>query len=217
MLLKKNEEYKNKINELENIIKELKNQLKEKYKLLKEEKIKNVILNAENDNLDKNVKEKDKLLKEEKRKNDNLNVENDNLNKTIKEKDKLLKDENLKDESLNKKIKEFEIISNKTKINITELENEIKLYRTYYNFSPNEKLISIKFISINQDIDFTIIIKNSDKFSKIENILYDKYPKYKDSENYFLVNGNKINKYRTFEENKIRNNDVLTLEINNFD
>jgi len=161
--MKKNEEYKNKINELENIIKELKNQLIEK--------------------------------------------------------DKLLKEENIKNDSLNKKIKEFEIISNdKTKTNnITELENEIKLFRTYYNFSPNEKLISIKFISIYQDIDFTIITKNSDKFSKIENLLYDKYPKYKDFENYFLVNGNKINRNRTFEENKIRNNDVLTLGINNFD
>ena len=159
--MKKNEEYKNKINELENNIKELK----------------------------KKLIEKDKLLKEEKIKNDNLN----------------------------KKIKEIEIIFNKAKANITELENEIKLFRTYYNFFSNEKLISIKFISINQDIDFTIITKNSDKFSKIENILYDKYPKYKDSENYFLVNGNKINRHRTFEENKIRNNDILTLEINNFD
>ena len=139
MLLKKNEEYKNKINELENIIKELKNQLKEK----------------------------DKLLKEENIKNDNLNVENDNLNEKIKEKDKLLNEQNIKIDSLNKKIKEFEIeiISNKTKTKITELENEIKLFRTYYNFSPNEKLISIKFISTNQDIDFTIITKNTDEFS----------------------------------------------------
>jgi len=159
--MKKNKEYKNKINELENIIKELKNQLIEKDKLLKEEKIKN--------------------------------------------------------DNLNKKIQEFEIISNdKTKTNnIAELENEIKLFRTYYNFSSNEKLILIKFISFNQDIDFTLISKNSDDFSKIEKLLYDKYPNYKDSENYFLVNGNKINKHRTLEENKIRNNDILTLRINN--
>jgi len=163
LLIKKDEEYKNKITELENIIKELKNQLIEKDKLLKEEKIKN--------------------------------------------------------DNLNEKIKESETISNdKAKTNnIKELENEIKLFRDYYKFSPNEKLISIKFISINQDIDYTIITKNSDEFSKIEKLLYDKYPKYKDSENYFLVNGNKINKHRTFEENKIRNNDILSLEINNFE
>jgi len=162
LLLKQNEEYKNKIIDLlENIIKELKIKLIEKDKLLKEEKIKN-----------------------------------DDLNKKIKQ-----------------------IISNdKTKTNkIIELENEIKLFRAYYKFSSNEKLISIKFISINQDIDFTIVTKNTDEFSKIEKILYDKYPQYKDSENYFLVNRSIINRNRTLEENKIRNNDILTLEINNFD
>jgi len=161
LLLKQNEEYKNKINELENIIKELKNQLIEKDKLLKEEKI-----------------------------------ENDNLNKKVKE-----------------------IMSNdKIKTNkIIDLENEIKLFRTYYHFSSNEKLISIKFFSIYQDIDFPVITKNIDHFTKIEKILYKKYPKYKNSENYFLVNGSIINKNRTLEENKIKNNDVLTLEINNFD
>ena len=161
MLLKQNEEYKNKISELENIIKELKNQLKEKDKLLQEAKIKI-----------------------------------DNLNKKIKE-----------------------IISNdKIKENKTiELENEIKLFRTYYNFSSNEKLISIKFISFDQVIDYTVITKNTDYFVKIEQILYEKYPQYRDSENYFLANGIKINKNRTLEENKIKNNDVLTLEINKFD
>ena len=51
----------------------------------------------------------------------------------------------------------------------------------------------------------------------MENILYEKYPKYVESENFFLVNGNRINKYKTLQENKINNNDVITLEINNFD
>ena len=157
LLLKQNEEYKNKINELENIIKELEIKIIEKDKLIKEEEIKKL--------------------------------------------------------DLTKKIKEFENISN----NIIELENEIKLFRTYYDFSSNEKLISVKFISMNQEINSTIISKNTDSFSKIENILYEKYPKYKDSENYFIFNGRKINRNRTLEENKIRNNDTLTLEINNFD
>ena len=48
-------------------------------------------------------------------------------------------------------------------------------------------------------------------------MLYEKYPKYKSSKNYFLVNKTKINRNRTLEENKIRNNDILTLGINNLD
>jgi len=128
------------------------------------------------------------------------------------EKDKLIID-------LNKRIKELENLSRNINItnNTKELENEIKLLRTYYKLSDNEKLISIKFISIYQDIDFTVIAKNTDNFSNIEKMLYDKYPKYIEFENYFLVNGNKINKHKTLEQNNIRNNDILTLGINNID
>jgi hypothetical protein len=150
----------------------------------------------------------------------------DELEKNVKElkiklfeKDKLLKEEKVKNDNLSKKNKELEkLFNNITNKNyVIEIENELKLFRTYFKFSDNEKLISIKFISGNQDIDFPVITKNTDYFTKIEQILYEKYPKYRDSENYFLVNGNKINRHKTLEENKIQNNDVLTLEINNFD
>jgi len=139
------------------------------------------------------------------------------LKNQLIEKDKLLKEEKIKIDNLNKKKKGIISNDNIKENKIIILENEIKLFRTYYNFSSNEKLISIKFISGNQDIDFPIITKNTEAFSKIENMLYEKYQKYKDSENYFLVNGNKINRNRTLEENKIKNNDVITLEITNID
>ena len=35
--------------------------------------------------------------------------------------------------------------------------------------------------------------------------------------NYFLVGGNKINRSKTIEENNIKNNDIITLIINNLD
>jgi len=78
-------------------------------------------------------------------------------------------------------------------------------------------LILIKFISVNQEINFNIIAKNTEIFSKIEVILYEKYPKYVDSENFFLVNGNRINRHRSLKDNKIKNNDVITLQIEHFD
>ena len=104
------------------------------------------------------------------------------------------------------------------KINdIIELENEIKLFKKYNNFSEGEKLISIKFISSEQDIDYSLITKNTEKFNKIENILYEKYPKYIETENFFVVGDNKINKHKTLEQNNINNNDIITLKINNID
>ena len=135
----------------------------------------------------------------------------------IKEKDRLINEEKAKNENLNKKIKELQN-KNILEINkIIELENEIKLFRRFNNFSEGEKLISIKFTSVEQDIDYPIIIKNTEICSKIELRLYNKYPKYIETENYFLVGGNKINRYKNLEQNNIKNNDIITLFINNFD
>ena len=122
----------------------------------------------------------------------------------------------MKFDNLNKEIEELKKMN--SKINeLKELENEIKLFKSYYNFSEGEKLISIKFVSVSQDIDFDIIAKNTEKFTKLESILYEKYPKYIDLENFFLVHGNKINKHRSLKDNKINNNDIITLEVNNLD
>ena len=119
---------------------------------------------------------------------------------------------------MNKELKRLQdIINNNPKINhIKELENEIKLFRSYYHYSEGENLISIKFTSVNQNINFDIIAKNTELFSKLEPKLYNKYPKFIDSDNYFLVHGNKINKNRSLKENKINNNDVIILEVNHF-
>ena len=138
----------------------------------------------------------------------------------IKEKDTIINEQKLKNANLNKKIKELENISNNIfeTNNIIELENEIKLFRNYYKFSEGEKLISIKFASLEQDIDCSIIIKNTELFSNIEAMLYKIYPKYTETENYFLVSGNKINKHKTAKDNNIKNNDIITLfKYNNFD
>ena len=131
----------------------------------------------------------------------------------------MIKEEKIKNENLNKKIKELQNMSNNNlkKANIIELQNEIELFKKYCNFSELEKLISIRFISSDQDIDYPIITKNSDKFLKLENILYDKYPKYMETENYFLVGGKKIFRNKTLEQNNIKNNDIITLVINTLD
>ena len=141
----------------------------------------------------------------------------------LKEKDIIINEVKLKNENLNKEIKNLRNISN-INSKIKELENEIKLFKLYYHFSDGEKLILIKFISVNNDINLNLISKNTELFSKLEPILYKQYPilykqypKYIESENYFLVHGNKINRNKSLKENKINNNDVIILEVNNFD
>jgi len=122
-----------------------------------------------------------------------------------------------KDNKINKynKMQEFKNVSNDNNnyINrIKELEIEIEKYKNYF-LSPGEKLITIKFISIDQTINFNTFAKKTDKFAKLEDSLYENYPKLKETENYFLVNGKKVNRHKTLEGNKISDNDVLTLGV----
>ena len=124
----------------------------------------------------------------------------------LKEKDKII------NENLQNQIKRTNNSSNNNfQVNrISELEDEINKLKTYF-LSPEDKLISIKLISIDQKVNFSTFAKVNDSFRKIEDIVYKKYPEYKEYENYFLVNGRKINKNKTLEENKIKDKDVLTL------
>ena len=145
-----------------------------------------------------------------------------NIKKKIKElENKILKLESIikeKDSIINEynKLKENKNIINNNNNNyinkIKELDKEIEKYKNYF-LQHGEKLFTIKFISIDQTINFETFAKKTDYFSKLENYLYEKYPKYKDSENYFLVNGKKINRHRTLEENNIKDNDILTLGV----
>jgi hypothetical protein len=117
----------------------------------------------------------------------------------------------MKYESLNKIVKE---LSNKNpKINnIITLENENELFRKYNKLSEGDKLITINFISSDKGLDHSLIAKISEKFSKVENRLYYKFPKYIESNNYFLVGGNKIDRNKTLEQNNINDNDVIILK-----
>ena len=172
--------------------------------------------------------------------NSNYNNNNEisklkNLNKELENKIKILNDELIKEKAINnelrKKIKNLEneskndlISNNDEPSKIMELYEELRLKDKEINelkklnsrypleLLEGEKLISVIFTSTDKKIHYSIICKNTDTFSKIEKLLYDEFPGYKNSENIFTVNGNKINRYKTLEENKINNSDIITLK-----
>ena len=82
--------------------------------------------------------------------------------------------------------------------------------------SSEEKMISVKFVSADQRVSFSLSCKSSEKFYTIESLLYERYPEYSEYENYFLVNGNKLNRNKTLKENHIRDNDTIVLNMFDF-
>ena len=81
----------------------------------------------------------------------------------------------------------------------------------------NEKndIINLEFISSDQEIKFTIECSKNQYFYEIEEKLYEKYPIYRESNNYFLVDGKEILRFKTIEQNGIK--DGIPLILNKID
>ena len=144
---------------------------------------------------------------------------NDLKNENLEYKN-IINQQNQKVEELNEKLSLFDKKNNNFENEILELikdlrekEKEIKSLKSAFPFEikKGEKLMSIIFVSVDQKIHHSFICKNTDIFINLEKLLYDIYPKFAESENYFLLNGRKINKYQSLESNCIKDSDIITL------
>ena len=146
--------------------------------------------------------------------NENNNLKNLNyaLNNQIqtlnqfKEKNKFLENEIYK-----KNIELQKYISNN--INLTSS-------RGITSIKPGERVIAISFVSMgNQDIGhYAVVCKNTDLFIRLEEKLYNEFPQFKNYETYFEVRTNRIKRFKTLDENKIKHNDIINIFLtdNNF-
>ena len=98
-------------------------------------------------------------------------------------------------------------------------EKEIKeLNKKIENISNNyNHLMTVIFYSTELNIHYSIICKETDSFSVVENKLYEVYPDCKESENFFIANEQKIKRFKTLKENKIKNSQIITLNQYDFE
>ena len=140
-------------------------------------------------------------------------LEKENLKLKLVEKEneiQKLKNENNYINQIKKYENEIQTLKNDN----SNLISTIKLFEKNLKIEDNkinEFLMPVIFQSVDSKIHYAIICKNTDRFNMIENILYDKYPEYIENENYFIVNGIKINKNKTMEQNNIKYSDIITL------
>ena len=137
----------------------------------------------------------------------NLKIKVDELN--------LTKDEEIK--KLDEKYKKLNDEKNKV---IDDLISKINSNIGEPNINSNhlsngEKLIAINFESDDQHINHSIICKNKTKFHEVETELYVKYPQYAKNDNYFTINGIKVNQCGSFEEIGILGYTIILNKIDN--
>ena len=113
---------------------------------------------------------------------------------------------------LNKGNKTSKKNNNEGKIEENKKE-ERKINKPKVNNNEDEE-ISVIIKSSDQTIKIPFICKKSDKFKILEQELYKKLPNLKKEEHYYLCNGNVIDIEKTIEENKIKDSDILIININ---
>lgn len=93
----------------------------------------------------------------------------------------------------------------------SDFEND-NTSKKYHALALNEDM-SIIIVSIDENIKYSAICKKSDKFIRIEEEFYMKYPEYKyyKVKNYFSLNGKIINRHLSLKENNINDNDIIIL------
>ena len=183
----------------DNEIERLKRELKEEKE--KNKNLENIIneLRTKNKNDTQKLKNEIKSYVEkiEKMKNDiqKLSSENNNL------KDKM-KGQYTKNNS-------DEIISLYKRID----DLNAKLKRYPFILEEGEKIMSIIFTSVDQNLNYSMICKNTDTISQLELKLYQEYSKLDRAHHYFICNGNVLNKFEKLEKLKIKNGDIIVLNV----
>ena len=152
-----------------------------------------------------NESENDKLkrqLNEEKSKNLKLT----NENKILKKKISALNDKI-------KKLEEMQINQDKLKFNKSIKQNDFLVHK----MKPSEQLLNVTFITsgTNGLINYQLICKNTELFVRLEERFYNDFPQFKEYDLFFKNNNKKIKRFKTLEENNIKNKDVINIFINN--
>ena len=132
--------------------------------------------------------------------NNNLNINNNMNNNNINQQKEL---------ELKKKIDELN--QNLTKISKEIKEIKDNKSKVQSELESGENIISILIVSLDQKVTFPVSCKKTDIFNSIELKCYEKYPEYKETDNFFMTKGYKINRNKTIEENNIKDGDTIIL------
>jgi len=99
---------------------------------------------------------------------------------------------------------------NKLIAEINELKS--RKNREITSIKPGEKIISINFVSTDKMIiNYSRPCKTTDLFVNLEEKLNEDFPQLKDKNYYMANNGQIIKRFKTVDENNIKDNDIISI------
>ena len=99
---------------------------------------------------------------------------------------------------------------NNLRMQINNMNNNIQSNNMFIN---KNDMVSVNFISMDQNVHFSVACLKTDIFAEIEEQLYKQYPQYRETNNSFLAHGSQVLRFKTIAENKIGNGLPVTLVV----
>ena len=81
------------------------------------------------------------------------------------------------------------------------------------DIKPGEVVLAVQFNSTDQKVNKCLPCKNTTLFVRLEELLYEDYPEYRDFNIICTSGGNVIKRFKSMQENGIKNSDVILLNI----
>ena len=100
---------------------------------------------------------------------------------------------------------------NKKDQELQQLKSQLNSY--YMDKTDNKFGFPIKFQAINGEFDLPIVCNENESISRLEEELYNQYPKYKDLDTYLICGGRVLKRFRTVKENNIKKYDTILVNI----
>ena len=146
-----------------------------------------------------------------------------NLKNQLIKANKIIEQQKLKIEELQNKLNNYNNTINNYNNIINQKDNELNNLRTQLNNINNNMnnnininmndIMSVNFISMDQNVHFSVRCLKTNTFAEVEEKLYKQYPEYRETNNNFIANGAQVLRFKTIAENKIGNGLPVTLIV----
>ena len=94
---------------------------------------------------------------------------------------------------------------------IEQKDEEIKKLNMKLKNKGLSDIIAINIISSDNRVRFPVSCKGDQPFYKVEEKIYQNYPEYEERQNIFLYNGYAIQRFKTINENKIKDGSIILM------
>ena len=137
-------------------------------------------------------------------------------NKTIEQQKLKIEELQNKLNNYNNTINNYNNIINQKDIELNNLRTQLNNINNNMNNNINinmNDIMSVNFISMEQNVHFSVVCLKTNTFAEVEEKLYKQYPEYRETNNNFIANGTQVLRFKTIAENKIGNGLPVTLIV----